>query len=145
MKPDYGWSNNHTFVVEGPFALPRENKLYVTFSGAAIDTSYVVGLLSIAKRKGFVTAWKTGSRGNYPILTARSVESEYGTGHNAYVTDEDGTVWNTYHARPGVEGVRSSGIRRVHFDIDGAPMLDVTEELDLSEAFAQVETCVVVR
>ena len=48
------------------------------------------------------------------------------------------------HAR-GVEGVRSSGIRRVHFDIDGAPMLDVTEELDLSEAFAQVETCVVVR
>ena len=58
---------------------------------------------------------------------------------------EDGTVWNTYHARPGVEGVRSSGIRRVHFDIDGAPMLDVTEELDLSEAFAQVETCVVVR
>ena len=46
---------------------------------------------------------------------------------------------------PGVEGVRSSGIRRVHFDIDGAPMLDVTEELDLSEAFAQVETCVVVR
>ena len=61
------------------------------------------------------------------------------------MTDEDGTVWNTYHARPGVEGVRSSGIRRVHFDIAGAPMLDVTEELDLSEAFAQVETCVVVR
>lgn len=144
LKPDYGWSNNHTFVVEGPFALPRENKLYVTFSGAAIDTSYVVGLLSIEKGKDLLQPenWK---QGNYPILTARSVESEYGTGHNAYVTDEDGTVWNTYHARPGVEGVRSSGIRRVHFDIDGAPMLDVTEELDLSEAFAQVETCVVVR
>ena len=144
LKPDYGWSNNHTFVVEGPFALPRENKLYVTFSGAAVDTSYVVGLLSIEKGKDLLQPenWK---QGNYPILTARSVESEYGTGHNAYVTDEDGTVWNTYHARPGVEGVRSSGIRRVHFDIDGAPMLDVTEELDLSEAFAQVETCVVVR
>ena len=143
LKPDYGWSNNHTFVVEGPFALPKEDILYITFSGAAVDTSYVVGLLSIPKGKDLLDP-KNWKQGNYPILTARSVEGEYGTGHNAYVTDEDGTIWNTYHARPGVEGVRSSGIRRVHFDIDGAPMLDVTEELDLLEEYATVETQVVV-
>ncbi len=143
LKPDYGWSNNHTFVVEGPFALPKEDILYITFSGAAVDTSYVVGLLSIPKGKDLLNP-KNWKQGNYPILTARSVEGEYGTGHNAYVTDEDGTIWNTYHARPGVEGVRSSGIRRVHFDIDGAPMLDVTEELDLLEEYATVETEVVV-
>ena len=69
---------------------------------------------------------------NYPILTSRSVEGEFGTGHNAYVTDEDGIVWNTYHARQGVDGARSSGIRRVHFDIDGVPMLDLTEDRDLT-------------
>ena len=143
LKPDYGWSNNHTFVVEGPFALPKEDILYITFSGAAVDTSYVVGLLSIPKGKDLLDP-KNWKQGNYPILTARSVEGEYGTGHNAYVTDEDGTIWNTYHARPGVEGVRSSGIRRVHFDIDGAPMLDVTEELDLLEEYSYVETQVVV-
>ncbi len=143
LKPDYGWSNNHTFVVEGPFALPKEDILYITFSGAAVDTSYVVGLLSIPKGKDLLDP-KNWKQGNYPILTARSVEGEYGTGHNAYVTDEDGTIWNTYHARPGVEGVRSSGIRRVHFDIDGAPMLDVTEELDLLEEYATVETQVIV-
>ncbi len=143
LKPDYGWSNNHTFVVEGPFALPKEDILYITFSGAAVDTSYVVGLLSIPKGKDLLEP-KNWKQGNYPILTARSVEGEYGTGHNAYVTDEEGTVWNTYHARPGVEGVRSSGIRRVHFDIDGEPMLDVTEELDLLEEYAWVETQVVV-
>lgn len=71
----------------------------MTFSGAAIDTSYVVGLLSIEKGKDLLQPenWK---QGNYPILTARSVESEYGTGHNAYVTDEDGTVWiPIMHAR----------------------------------------------
>lgn len=143
LKPDYGWSNNHTFVVEGPFALPKEDILYITFSGAAVDTSYVVGLLSIPKGKDLLEP-KNWKQGNYPILTARSVEGEYGTGHNAYVTDEDGTIWNTYHARPGVEGVRSSGIRRVHFDIDGAPMLDVTEELDLLEEYAYVETRIIV-
>ena len=56
----------------GPFALPRENKLYVTFSGAAVDTSYVVGLLSIEKGKDLLQP-ENRKQGNYPILTARSV------------------------------------------------------------------------
>lgn len=137
-KPDYGWGNNHTFVEEGPFALFSKGKLYITFSAAAVDTSYVVSYLVIEPGKNLLKPenWR---KNNYPILTSRSVEGEYGTGHNAYVTDENGIVWNTYHARPGTDGVRSSGIRRVHFDIDGAPMLDVTEELDLKEEYRSVE------
>lgn len=143
-KPDYGWANNHTFVDEGPFALMRGNTLYLTFSSAAVDTSYVVGLLSIEKGMDLLKRenWK---KNNYPILTSRSVEGEFGTGHNAYVIDEDGTVWNTYHARPGVKGVRSSGIRRVHFDIDGAPVLDLTEELDVAPSFKNLETTLIVK
>lgn len=142
-KPEYGWANNHTFVDEGPFALLRGDTLYLTFSSAAVDASYVVGLLSI--RKGMdpldPSCWK---KKNYPLLTSRSVAGEFGTGHNAYVTDEDGIIWNTYHARPGVDGVRSSGIRRVHFDIDGEPVLDLTEERDLKEEFRQVRTTLVI-
>lgn len=143
-KPDYGWGNNHTFVEEGPFALPRENKLYITFSAAAVDTSYVVSYLVIEKGRDLLKRenWR---KNNYPILTSRSVPGEYGTGHNAYVTDEHGNVWNTYHARPGVDGVRSSGIRRVYFDIDGAPMLDVTEELDIKPEFREVHTLLTVK
>lgn len=142
-KPEYGWANNHTFVDEGPFALIRGEKLYVTFSSAAVDSTYVVGLLQIDAGKDLLVRenWR---KTNYPIFTSRSLEGEYGTGHNAYVTDEDGIVWNTYHARPGIDGPRSSGFRRVHFDVDGEPMLDVTEELDLKEEFAAVETVVIV-
>ena len=138
-KPDYGWGNNHTVVEEGPYALVSRDKLYITFSAAAVDTSYVVSYLVIEPGKDLLEPgnWR---KNNYPILTSRSVEGEYGTGHNAYVTDENGLVWNTYHARPGVEGVRSSGIRRVHFDIDGAPMLDVTEELDLKKEYELIKT-----
>lgn len=138
-KPEYGWANNHTFVDEGPFALPREDRLYLTFSSAAVDTSYVVGLLVIEKGKDLLTPenWK---KKNYPILTSRSVKGEFGTGHNAYVMDEDGTVWNTYHARPGVDGVRSSGIRRVHFNAEGEPVLDLTEEHDVKEEYSGVKT-----
>lgn len=142
-KPDYGWANNHTFVDEGPYALIHGNTLYLTFSSAAVDTSYVVGYLCIEKGMDLLKRenWR---KNNYPILTARSVSGEFGTGHNAYVIDEDGTVWNTYHARPGVKGVRSSGIRRVHFDIDGAPILDLTEDLDLAEQYKDLQTTLIV-
>ncbi len=136
-KPEYGWANNHTFVDEGPFALIRGEKLYLTFSSAAVDTSYVVGLMTIGKG-GDLLDRGSWTKKNYPILTSRSVRGEYGTGHNAYVTDGDGTVWNTYHARPGVDGVRSSGIRRVHFDFEGEPRLDVTEELDVKDGLCRV-------
>ena len=141
-KPEYGWANNHTFVDEGPFALIRGDKLYVTFSSAAVDSTYVVGLLQIEAGKDLLKPenWR---KNNYPLFTSRSYEGEYGTGHNAYVIDEDGTTWNTYHARPGVDGPRSTGIRRVHFDIDGEPMLDVIEELDLKEECAEFETTLI--
>ena len=59
-KPEYGWANNHTFVDEGPFALPGEGKLFLTFSSAAVDTSYVIGVLTIEKGKDLLDAgnWK---------------------------------------------------------------------------------------
>ena len=137
-KPEFGWANNHTFVDEGPFALIRGDKLFVTFSSAAVDTSYVVGLLQIEKGKNPLERenWKKTC---YPLLSSRSIKGEFGTGHNAYVIDEDGVVWNTYHARPGTQAPRSSGIRRVHFDVDGEPVLDLTEENDVLKEFRKVE------
>ena len=136
--PEYGWANNHTFVDEGPFALKRDGKIYLTFSSAAVDSTYVVGLLSADEGADLLdpTSWL---KENCPLLSSRSAEGEYGTGHNAYVTDGDGLVWNTYHARPGVNGPRSSGIRRVHFNAEGFPVLDLTEEKDLKPELAAVK------
>ena len=103
----------------------------------------MVSYLEIEKCKDLLNPanWR---KNNYPILTSRSVPGEFGTGHNAYVEDEDGNIWNTYHARPGVDGVRSSGVRRVHFDIDDAPVLDLTAQMDLKEEFRNVQTVLVV-
>ena len=141
--PEYSWANNHTFVDEGPFALYRDGKVYLTFSSAAVDSTYVVGLLTADENADLLNP-DNWVKENYPLLSSRSVEGEFGTGHNAYVIDEDGLVWNTYHARPGVEGPRSSGIRRVHFNAAGFPVLDMTEELDLKPELADVKTIVVV-
>jgi len=143
-KPDFGWGNNHTFVEEGPYALIRGENLYLTFSAAAVDSSYVVSMLKTQKGKNLLNPADWIKR-NAPILTSRCVTNEYGTGHNAYVIDDDVNVWNSYHARPGVEGPRSSGIRRVYFDIDGEPMLDLTEDKDLNEALKKVSMKVEVK
>jgi len=149
--PEYGWENNHTFVVEGPFALHSNGRILLTYSGALVDSTYAVGLLSMADGADPLDP-ANWTKENYPLLTSRSVRGEFGPGHNAYVTDEDGLVWNTYHARPGMQesggkqgfGPRSSGIRRVHFNAEGFPVLDLTEELDLDPSLAWVHTTVIV-
>lgn len=141
--PEYGWANNHTFVDEGPFALFHGDRIFLTFSSAAVDSTYVVGLLSADLSADLLdpASWV---KENYPIMSSRSQEGEYGTGHNSYVTDEDGLVWNAYHGRPGVEGPRSSGLRRVHFDPEGYPVLELTEERDLAPGLSWVSTRVIV-
>ena len=53
--------------------------------------------------------------------------------------DENGDIWNTYHARPGIDAPRSSGIRRVHFNAAGYPVLDMTEELDVAPELRTVK------
>jgi len=141
--PEYSWANNHTFVDEGPFALFKDGKIYLTFSSAAVDSTYVVGLMT-ADPNTDLTNPDNWAKENYPLLSSRSVEGEFGTGHNAYVTDDDGLVWNTYHARPGIDGPRSSGIRRVHFNVEGFPVLDITEEKDVKPELAMVETTIVI-
>ncbi len=143
-KPDYGWANNHTFVDEGPFALNLGDKLWLTFSSAAVDSTYVVSALVLDKGKNPLNP-KSWKKMNYPLLTSRSVEGEFGTGHNAYVKDRDGKVFNTYHARPGIDAPRSSGIRRVHFNIYGEPVLDMTEEMDVKPDLMCIKTKLVIK
>lgn len=142
--PEYGWANNHTFVDEGPFALITDKKIFLTFSSAAVDSTYVVGLLSADPDADLLNP-ESWVKENYPLMSSRSKEGEYGTGHNSYVTDEDGLVWNAYHGKPGVDGPRSSGLRRVHFGADGYPILEMTEEKDLVPELTEVSMEVVVK
>lgn len=139
--PEFGWANNHTFVDEGPYALIRDGKIFLTFSSAAVDSTYVVGLLTADIGADLLNP-ESWVKTNYPLLTSRSVEGQFGTGHNAYVCDDDGEYWNTYHGRPGVDAPRSSGIRRVHFDIDGYPVLDMTEDKDLAPELKNIKATV---
>ena len=138
--PEFSWANNHSFVDEGPYPLLTDRKIFVTFSSSSIDSTYVVGLLSADYGSDLLdpASW---TKENYPLLTSASVAGEFGPGHNAYVTDDDGVVYNIYHGRRGsVRAPRCAGFRRVHFDTDGYPVLNLTEELDLAPELADIET-----
>ncbi len=144
-KPDYSWSNNHVFVEEGPYPLFLDNnKLMLTFSGALIDYTYCIGYLMVDLDADLLNA-ASWTKGNYPLLTAFSVSGETGTGHNAFIREENGTTWCTYHARVGKDGPRSSGFRRVHFHRDGFPVLDLTEDRDIKLDYRNLTLQVVVK
>lgn len=132
--------------------------VYMTFSSAAVDSTYVTGLLSAREGDDLLNP-ENWLKENCPLLSSRSVPSdvsekgvmaaqsrwgEFGPGHNSFVEDEDGIFWFVYHARRGVNGERSSGLRRLHFNRAGFPVLDMTEERDLKPELTWVKTKVVV-
>ncbi len=148
-RPDYGWDNNdNTPVDEGPYAIIRDDKVFLTFSGSSIGATYCVGLLS-ADIDGDLLKAESWTKSNCPILYARAVEGEAGPGHNSYTRDAAGNLVFVYHARPvdadGKVGSRNTGLRTVHFGADGEPVLYLTDELELAKDKEDVEMTVVVK
>ena len=70
-KPEYGWENNHTFVVEGPYRLEMENEIFIAYSGALIDATYTIGLLKLKKGKDILDP-KSWEKIGYPLQSSRS-------------------------------------------------------------------------
>ena len=145
-RPFYGWENNeHTINNEGPFAIVTEDHVYITYSGgAAGGYTYVLGLLTINKGDNLLDP-NNWIKNNSPVLSYYSVKDEYGPGHNAFFADEYGNLMNAYHAQESLKGsTRCTAIRRVHFNIAGTPVFDMSAERDLNARLVQVNMKVVV-
>lgn len=146
-RPLYGWENvEGTINNEGPYPLITDSHVYIAYSGGAANGyTYAVGLLSIEKGKDLLDVNNWYKRPT-PALSFYSIAGEYGPGHNAFYTDENGDVMITYHAEPDMGGnKRCSAIRRVHFDIDGEPRLDLSYECDLNSELTGVKMKVIVQ
>lgn len=131
-KPRYGWDRQGE-VNEGPYMLRHGNDVFITFSGSNTDNTYAVGLLSAQADSDLLNPvnWKlTG----YPVLASDYVEGQLGPGHNGFVKDEDGNDVLVFHARPD-GGIRSAGLRGVHWAFDGTPVLYMTPERELKPEF----------
>ena len=139
-RPLFGWENvSGTINNEGPHAFVHDKKVYLTYSGGdAAGYTYVLGLLTADATENLteVSVWKKCCT---PVLSFYSVEGEYGPGHNSFFVDDDGNLMIAYHAEDALESrLRSDGIRRIHFDVQGMPRFDLSAERDLNPALRDV-------
>ena len=139
-RPLYGWENvAGTINNEGPHALVRDGKVWLTYSGGSANAyTYALGLMSANVEDDLLqpSAWTKSAA---PVLTFCSVSGEYGPGHNSFYVNERGEWMIAYHAETGIaEHLRCDGIRRVHFRGDGTPYFQMSAEEDLPEAAREV-------
>lgn len=146
-RPLYGWENQYgTINNEGPYPLIIGDKVYIAYSGgSAGGYSYVVGLMSADCSADLldINSW---DKALCPLLSAYSVAGEYGPGHNGFYRDENDDIWITYHAKttPGW-AVRCTAIRRVHLNVYGEPVFNMSAERDISPELKNVAMTVTVK
>lgn len=146
-RPLYGWENvSGTINNEGPHAFVKDGRVYLTYSGGAANGyTYVLGLLT-ARESAELTDVRVWTKSRVPVLSFYSVEGEYGPGHNSFYVDEDNQLMIAYHAETDLKSsLRCDGIRRVHFNIHGEPVFDLSADRDLDPACAKVSMKVRVR
>ena len=145
-RPLYGWENvRGTINNEGPYSFNANGKVYLTFSGGdAGGYTYALGLLT-ADENADLLDLKSWTKSNAPVLSFYSVPNKWGPGHNSFFMDDFGNLMIAYHGETSLRGrERCVGIHRVHFNVDGEPVFNMSAERDLDPALANVKTTVIV-
>lgn len=129
-RPEYGWERIHSAVNEGPFALVRDGKVFLTYAAALIDHTYCVGMLTadLADELTDVSCWR---KCGYPVVHRLSFEKLIGSGHNSFVKDEEGNDVMLIHGlsmsnymHDPTDGRRYPYMHRVVWDKTGFPHFD---------------------
>ena len=144
-RPLYGWENvRGTINNEGPYSFNANGKVYLTYSGGdAGGYTYALGLLTADENSDLLDL-KSWTKSNAPVLSFYSVPNKWGPGHNSFFMDDFGNLMIAYHGETSLRGrERCVGIHRVHFNIDGEPVFNMSAERDLDPALVQVKTTVV--
>ncbi|MBN1845203.1 MAG: glycoside hydrolase family 43 protein, partial [Sedimentisphaerales bacterium] len=98
-KPQYDWEQIGFWVNEGPAALVRNNRVFLSYSASATDHNYCMGLLTAAADADLLdpNSW---TKSPQPVFRSSPAHSQYGPGHNSFTTTDDGkTDVLVYHAR----------------------------------------------
>ncbi len=138
----YSWSFCRTplQLAEGPFVLEsNDDRIYMVYSGGGVTGgNYEAGMLTAPKGGNLLdpAVWTNSPR---PWMNNGSPVSQTGPGHNSFVRDEYGNLYNVYHSghRP-----RHTGICPVHFRFDGSPVIDMAPYEEVNPNFKQVGMCV---
>jgi GH43 family beta-xylosidase len=98
-QPEYAWEKVKHDVNEGPAALVRNGRVFLTYSASATDANYCLGMLTADDSADLLNpaSWRKSPE---PVLRSSEATGQYGPGHNAFTTTPDGkTDILVYHAR----------------------------------------------
>lgn len=98
-RPEYDWEVQGFLVNEGPAALVRRGKVFLSYSASATDDRYCMGLLHADEASDLLQpqSWSKSPRPVFATCEARGV---FGPGHNSFTVSEDGSQdLLVYHAR----------------------------------------------
>ncbi|SCY51213.1 Beta-xylosidase, GH43 family [Lachnospiraceae bacterium XBB2008] len=143
-RPLYGWENvSGTINNEGPNHFISDGMVYVTYSGGSANRyTYALGLLTASVDDDLLNP-DNWHKSITPVLTFYSVDGEFGPGHNAFYTNEDGELMISYHGETDIgSSLRCDGIRRVHFRSDGSPYFQMSKEEDIRTEKVYITICI---
>lgn len=134
-SPTYAWERHGFWVNEGPTVICHEGRVIMTYSASDTSPAYCMGLMwmDAADDPMDISAWH---KLNQPVLRTDAEKGLFGPGHNTIFTDENGQVYNAYHARPYDEIIgnplfdpnRHAFIMKVDFE-NGLPVFDMSNQL----------------
>jgi GH43 family beta-xylosidase len=128
-RPEFDWETAGFLVNEGPAVLHRNGRLFLTYSAAATDERYCMGLLTAYEGSDLLdpASWTKAPR---PVFESSATNRQFGPGHNSFTTTADGTGdVLIYHARPYRQIVgdplydpnRQARAQRIAWAVDGTP------------------------
>src|SRR5262245_41546267 len=82
-KPEYEWERHKYDVNEGPAALVRNGRVFITFSASAIDANYCLGLLTASANSNLLDP-KSWSKSTEPVFRSSDAAGLWGPGHNSF-------------------------------------------------------------
>lgn len=96
--PEYSWERIGFKVNEGPAAISRNGKVFLTYSASATDENYAMGLLWANEDSDLLNGY-SWHKAKEPVFVSSERNNLYGPGHNSFTT-VDGRDVLIYHARP---------------------------------------------
>ena len=126
--PCYDWERIGFWVNEGPFAIHKNGRIFLTYSASETGVDYCVGLLTAEEGSDLLDP-ESWSKSRTPVLCSDDSRRIYGPGHNCFTIDEDGNDIMVYHARTETEIVgdplynpnRHAMLMKFSWNEDGTP------------------------
>jgi len=128
-RPTLAWERIGYKVNEGPAVIQRNGRIFLTYSAAATDANYCMGMLTASATADLMNpaSW---SKSSTPIFVSNADTKQFGPGHNSFTVSEDGlSDVLVYHDRgyrdiqgdPLNDPNRRTRVQKLYWKADGTP------------------------